>query len=94
MSAEPVEQYILTAHAQFEMERRGLDEAVIREVLRAPEQRSELRPGRHVLQSRLRLGEPPRAYLVRVIVDVDRTPHEVVTAYRTSRMARYGREDT
>jgi hypothetical protein len=30
--------------------------------------------------------------LVRVFVDVDRKPAEVVTAYRTSRIAKYWRE--
>jgi hypothetical protein len=30
-------------------------------------------------------------YLVRVFVDVDRTPAEVVTVYRTSKMAKYWR---
>jgi len=28
-------------------------------------------------------------YLVRVFVDVDRTPEEVVTAYRTSKIEKY-----
>jgi len=30
-------------------------------------------------------------YLVRVIVDVDRDPPEIVSAYRTTRFARYER---
>ena len=30
-------------------------------------------------------------YLVRVFVDVDRIPAEVVTAYRTSKIEEYGR---
>jgi len=46
-----------------------------------------LRPGRHVLQSRLQIDA--KRYLVRVIVDVDREPVEIVTAYRTSKIAKY-----
>jgi hypothetical protein len=33
-------------------------------------------------------------YLVRVFVDIDRDPAEVVTAYRTSRMDKYSRKGT
>jgi hypothetical protein len=35
-----------------------------------------------------------RRGLPEVVVDVDRQPAEVVTAYRTSRIARYWREST
>lgn len=73
MSHEPVRVYAFTDHARFEMERRGLGEAVVRDVLEAPGQRSELRPGRHVLQSKAPVDEPARSYVIRVIVDVDRT---------------------
>jgi hypothetical protein len=48
-----------------------------------------VRPGRDVFQSKVLLGDPPREYLVRVFVDVDRQPAEVVTVYRTSRIAKY-----
>jgi hypothetical protein len=73
------------------MERRGLDETTIRWVLSAPEQRLTVREGREVFQSRIEMAE--KRYLVRVFVDVDRTPAEIVTAYRTSRIERYWRSD-
>jgi hypothetical protein len=75
------------------MERRGLSEAIVRQVLSHPEQREEVRPGRVVVQSRIALGEPPRLYLIRVFLDVDREAPEVVTAYRTSRIAKYWRPE-
>lgn len=34
-----------------------------------------------------------KRYLVRVFVDVDRTPAEIITAYRTSRIERYWRSE-
>jgi hypothetical protein len=37
------------------------------------------------------MGSPTRVYLVRVFVDVDRDPPEVVTAYRTSKLPKYWR---
>jgi hypothetical protein len=91
MAAEPILDYVLTGHAISEMARRGLDEHVIREVLARPEQRLLVRPGREVLQSRREMGGVP--YLIRVFVDVDRVPVEVVTAYRTSKIEKYWRRE-
>lgn len=58
-------------------------------VLAAPEQRHAVRPGRDLLQSRIVLAG--KTYLLRVFVDVDRDPAEIVTASRTSRIAKYWR---
>jgi hypothetical protein len=88
----PVTEYRLTDHAQLEMERRQITEAEVAQVLSAPEQMVEVRPGRVVYQSRVEIGEPTQTYLLRVFVDVDRRPAEVVTAYRTSRIGKYWRE--
>ena len=93
MKAAPIRDSLFTAHARFEMPRRGLSETLVRQVLESPEQRWEVRPGRHILQSRISMGEPPRAYVIRVIVDVDRNPNEVVTAYRTSKIDKYWRQE-
>ena len=73
------------------MERRGIDQTVLRGVLAAPEQRHTVRDGRDVLQSRIPFGE--ETYLVRVFVDVNRNPADVVTVYRTSNIAKYWRVD-
>jgi len=86
-----VRDYVIIEHAAFEMKRRRLSEAVVRGVLASPEQQWEIRPGRIVLQSRVALGTPARTYLVRVVVDIDRDPAEVVTAYRTSKVSKYWR---
>jgi hypothetical protein len=76
--AEPIDGYEITEHAAFEMQRRHIGE-----------QRYRVSPGREVLQSRIRVAGKP--YLLRVFVDVDRQPPEVVTVYRTSRVAKYWR---
>jgi hypothetical protein len=88
---EPIVAFVVTPHARFELQRRGLDETIVRRVLGAPEQRETLRPGRDVLQSRLEIEG--QRYLVRVFVDVDRSPAEVVTAYRTSKIDKYWRSE-
>jgi hypothetical protein len=73
------------------MERRGIDRTIVHRVLAAPEQRHSVRTGRDVLQSRITFGD--KVYLVRVFVDVDRKPADVVTVYRTSSRARYWRAE-
>ena len=52
-----------------------------------------MRRGRVVLQSRITLGAPSREYLVRVFVDVDRRPADVITVYLTSKIAKYWKEE-
>lgn len=87
MPAEPIREYIVTAHAAFEMKRRGIDEAMLASVLAAPGQRDSVRPGRDVLQKLSTIEGKPS--LVRVFVDIDRTPANVVTVYRTSKILKY-----
>ncbi|MFH1266928.1 MAG: DUF4258 domain-containing protein [Planctomycetota bacterium] len=74
---------ILTEHAAAQMARRQLAEADVRRVLTEPEEVLPVRPGRVVAQGLI------GAHLVRVFVDVDRTPAEVVTVYRTSKIEKY-----
>ena len=87
----PVANYIFTSHARREMARRLIAENTVRQVLAAPGQRLRVRRGREVVQSRVDFGG--RVYLVRVVVDTGHTPAEVVTAYRTSKIAKYWRPD-
>jgi hypothetical protein len=75
------------------MRRRGLTEETVHTVLEKPEQGWEVRRGRHVFQSRISMRKPEGTYLVRVFVDVNRKPPEVVTAYRTSKIEKYWRDD-
>ncbi len=89
MKPNRVTDYVITPHAAIESLRRGLSEQIIRSVLASPEQELPVRPGRVVLQSRISMGLPAKLYLVRVFVDVDRHPAEVVTVYRTSKIDKY-----
>ena len=82
--APPLTGYWGTDRARFEMARRRITADQIDRVLAAPEQTELVRPGRVVYQSRIEFDEPSRTYLLRVFVDVDRQPPEVVTVYRTS----------
>ena len=66
--------YKLTDHAKFEMARRGITENEVAQVLSAPEQFELVRLGRQIFQSRITNGTPPKTFLLRVVVDVDRQP--------------------
>jgi hypothetical protein len=88
-----INEYRLTDHARLEMRRRGISESEIARVLSAPEQVVAVRAARWVYQSRVEMDDPWRLYLLRVFVDVDRQPPEVVTAYRTSKIDKYWRPE-
>lgn len=74
---------ILTEHATLQMAKRQLTESDVRSVLSSPQEAFIVREGRVVAQGLL--GE----HLLRVFVDVDRAPPEVVTVYRTSQIEKY-----
>jgi hypothetical protein len=74
---------IIPAHAADQMRRRQVSEANLRTVLATPEAVLPQRPGRVVIHGMI------SGYLLRVFVDVDRTPAEVVTVYRTSKLEKY-----
>lgn len=81
----------MTEHARFEMRRRAIPENAVSGVLANPEQVEEVRHGRCVYQSKIVFGHPRKEYVIRVFVDVDREPPEVVTVYRTSKVEKYWR---
>lgn len=85
--AKPIRRFIFSSHAIFEMQRRGLTEDLVRRVLLNPEQRYRVRQGRDVLQSRVEMEN--RLYLIRVFVDTEESPAQIVTAYRTSKVEKY-----
>lgn len=88
---EPIYDFKFTNHALNEMARRQISEENVTDVLANPEQTEIVRDGRAVYQSRIKIGEPPKTYLVRVFVDIDPKPPFVVTVYRTSKIQKYWR---
>ncbi|MEA1868147.1 MAG: DUF4258 domain-containing protein [Thermodesulfobacteriota bacterium] len=86
-------EYIFTQHALFEMEQRGLSKQIVATVIENPEQHWEIQQGRYVFQSRVPMGSSEKLFLVRVLLDMDRQPREIVTAYRTSKIDKYWREE-
>jgi hypothetical protein len=80
---------VFTEHARRQMARRGIEEAQVRLTIETPEWSAEIRPGRVVAQRTFTRETPPRAFLLRVFVDIDRNPPEIVTGYWTSRIGKY-----
>ena len=85
-------EYRLTEHAQLEMLRRRIAEQEVARVLSMPEQVLYVSQSRYIYQARIDFGTPSRPYLLRVFVDIDRKPPEVVTVYRTSKIDKYWRD--
>ncbi len=91
--AKPITEFILTGHAKDEMARRQINTQDVAKVFASPEQIEVVRQGRSVYQSRIETGKPPKRYLLRVFVDTERQPLEIVTVYRTSKIQKYWRTD-
>ena len=81
----------LSDHAIEAMARRNLSEVEVRAVATAPEQVFEVRRGRVLAQSIRRMSAGDQVYLLRVVIDIWPEGLEVVTACKTSRIAKYWR---
>jgi hypothetical protein len=88
---EPVFDFVFTDHALTEMARREINQEDVRTVLVNPEQIEMIREGRAVYQAKLEMSRPPKTYILRVFLDIDRKPPCVVTVYRTSKIEKYWR---
>jgi hypothetical protein len=71
------------------MRRRQISETEVALVLKSPQQVKTVRESRKIYQSIFETEEPTKDYLIRVVVDIDRSPPEVVTVYRTSKIDKY-----
>ncbi len=91
MPCPNIQRYEFTNHARLEMQRRTVTEHEVQFVLATPEQSEEVRVGRCVYQSRVTSAISSKMFLIRVFVDIDRDPAEVVTVYRTSKIDKYWR---
>lgn len=82
-------EYRLTDHAKFVMHRSQINQDEVDLILNSPQQVLTVRIGPKIYQSKLESGEPFKIYLIRVVIDIDRTPPEVVTVSRTSKVDKY-----
>lgn len=92
MEPGPLSRFRIKDHARFQMERRQISEDQVRQVLTAPQQVIDEGGSRYVYQSKLYSPESGKERLFRIVVDTRNKPAEVVTVYRTSKMAKYWRQ--
>jgi len=78
--------------ARRKMERRGIPEAWVGDVLRNPDQAVDGHGGRSVAQQRRRIRR--REKLLRVIFEESGDKYVVITAYLTSDIKRYWKDET
>ncbi len=83
MANKPIK---VSGHARFEMKRRGISFPLVRATVRSPGQIVPSVKGRQIYQSMVRQRG---RVLLRVIVKEDENAYHVVTAYKTSKIAKY-----
>ena len=82
--------FILSDHARLRLKRRGIDETMVKEVIDRHIAGFDTKEPRIVIQDRVTLTDPDGEYLLRIVVDIDREPAEIVTVYFTSKIKKYG----
>ena len=85
------EQYILGEHARWMADRRKIHEVEMLRVVRVPEQVIRVGDVREIRQSRALEGGSGRIYLIRVVVERRGGLVTIITAYRSSKIAKYWR---
>jgi hypothetical protein len=86
MPAKPIQ---ISSHARFEMGRRRIKRADVIATIRKPGQVLPSIKGRQVYQSKI---GPAGRMLLRVVVKELAGAYHVVTAYKTSKIAKYWRQ--
>jgi hypothetical protein len=85
MALKPIR---ISGHARFEMKRRGISLSLVTRMVRSPGQVVPSNRGRRIYQGLI--GRAGRM-LLRVVVAEDSAAYHVVTAYKTSKIAKYWR---
>lgn len=83
MPAKPIR---ISSHARFEMRRRGIGRAEVVRMIRNPGQILPSVKGRSIFQGLIGLAGK---FLLRVIIAEDAQAYNVVTAYKTNKIAKY-----
>lgn len=85
MPTKPVQ---ISAHARFEMRRRGIRPSEVVQTIRHPGQVLPSSKGREIYQRLIGRGG---RLLLRVVVEQEASAYHVITAYKTSKIAKYWR---
>ena len=80
---------IITEHARFEAQRRGIDLELVLSTIEHPQQKVPSKKNRLVLQSKYHDKIADKEVLLRVIVESVGSTLKVVSVYRTSKIDKY-----
>jgi hypothetical protein len=78
--------YVFSQHALEQMEKRGIDKAVVERALNNPDQIT-VHDDLNVFQKIERIDR--KLFLIRVFLNMRKVPNVVVTVYRTSKINKY-----
>ena len=92
-NADSIECYRLSNHAKDQMRRRQIKEENVSNTLIDPEHVETVNEGCKIYQKLIYSDDIRKSYLLRIIVDTDYEPPEVVTVYRTSKISKYWRNE-
>lgn len=83
---------ILSKHAKEQIVDRGIPEEVVRDVVKAPEQKYHTNNIDETVCQSKKIFED-KVYLVRVYVNFCKEPPVIISAYRTSKIEKYWRNE-
>lgn len=83
----------ISQHAREQMKERGIPEILIFEIIESPQQSIPDGVDKVIYQSIVYFEEEEVDYLVRVFVNIIKTPNLVVTVYRTSKIKKYWEDE-
>ncbi len=82
---------IFSEHALFEMERRGIEQELVKKAIINPQQKFPAKKGRTVVQIKYYDNAQAHDMLLRVMGEETTAFFEVVTVYKTSKIKKYWR---
>ena len=93
MELVPSMDVIFSDHAISRLKRRNIAKELVHEIIARHPEKFETQDKRILIQDKISLTDPDGDYLLRIFIDIDRTPAEIVTVYFTSKIDKYiGRE--
>lgn len=81
--------FIVTEHAKFELDRRGIHEDVVKNTINQPQQIISTGKSRSILQSKYYDSTIKKEMLLRIIGKKINSKFIVITAYKTSKIKKY-----
>ena len=86
-------QVIITDHARFEAERRGIALELVLFIAQQPKQKVSVKMGRFVLQNKGYDNNTEKEKLIRVIAEETGDTLKAISVYKTSKIGKYRTEE-